>query len=126
MKKSISVNTKSRGRPKKVGGVHPVAAVRLPPELSKSVDTWAARQVDKPGRSEAIRRLVGIGLAAQVSTRQSSSKQKLRAQEMAGKAIDKMSDNAAPADEKAERKRKLLKGPAEFRDARVDRKTKPK
>jgi len=33
MKKSISVNRKSRGRPKKKGGVHPVTAVRLSPEV---------------------------------------------------------------------------------------------
>jgi hypothetical protein len=62
MKKSISVNKKSRGRPKKKGGVHPVSAVRLPPEISASVDVWAAKQEDGPGRSEAIRRLVELGL----------------------------------------------------------------
>jgi hypothetical protein len=28
------------------------------------LDAWAARQDDKPGRSEAIRRLVEIGLKA--------------------------------------------------------------
>jgi hypothetical protein len=64
MKKSISVNKKSRGRPKKKGGVHPVSAVRLPPELSAAVDVWAVSQEDEPGRSEAIRRLVEIGLKA--------------------------------------------------------------
>jgi len=63
MKKSISVNKKV-GRPKKKGGVHPVSAVRLPPEISTAVDAWAASQEDTPGRSEAIRRLVEIGLKA--------------------------------------------------------------
>jgi hypothetical protein len=62
MKKSISVNKKAVGRPKKKGGVHPVSAVRLSPELSASVDAWAASQEDEPGRSEAIRRLVDLGL----------------------------------------------------------------
>jgi hypothetical protein len=62
MKKSISVNKKAIGRPKKKGGVHPVSAVRLPPEISAAVDAWAAQQDDEPGRSEAIRRLVEIGL----------------------------------------------------------------
>ena len=37
MKKSISINKKI-GRPKKKGGVHPVSAVRLPPEVAASVD----------------------------------------------------------------------------------------
>jgi hypothetical protein len=64
MKKSISVNKKAIGRPKKKGGVHPVSAVRLPPEISAAVDAWAASQDDEPSRSEAIRRLVEIGLKA--------------------------------------------------------------
>jgi hypothetical protein len=67
MKKSISVNKKSRGRPKKKGGVYPVSAVRLPPEISAGVDAWAAKQADEPGRSEAIRRLVELGLKAKGS-----------------------------------------------------------
>jgi hypothetical protein len=62
MKKSISVNKKSRGRPKKKGGVDPVTAVRLPKSLSDAVDSWAADQEDEPIRSEAIRRLVELGL----------------------------------------------------------------
>jgi hypothetical protein len=64
MKKSISVNKKSRGRPKKKGGVYPVTAVRLAPELGAAVDKWAGSQPDGPTRSEAIRRLVELGLKA--------------------------------------------------------------
>lgn len=64
MKKAISVNRKSRGRPKKKGGVYPVTAVRLSPALGTEVDHWAAAQVDSPTRSEAIRRLVELGLKA--------------------------------------------------------------
>jgi hypothetical protein len=63
MKKSISVNKKI-GRPKKKGGVHPVSAVRLPPEVAAAVDAWAADQDDELTRSEAIRRLVELGLKA--------------------------------------------------------------
>ncbi|BEV46022.1 ribbon-helix-helix protein, CopG family [Afipia carboxidovorans] len=62
MKKSIPVNKKSRGRPKKVGGVDPVSAVRLPADLTAEVDTWADDQ--EISRSEAIRRLVERGLKA--------------------------------------------------------------
>jgi metal-responsive CopG/Arc/MetJ family transcriptional regulator len=64
MKKSVSVNKKSRGRPRKVGGVYPVTAVRLPPELGAAVDKWAASQDGAPTRSEAIRRLVEMALQA--------------------------------------------------------------
>ena len=61
-KKSISVNKKSRGRPKKKGGVYPVSAVRLPPETVAAVDKWAERMAI--GRGEALRRLVELGLRA--------------------------------------------------------------
>jgi hypothetical protein len=64
MKKSISVNKKSRGRPKKKGGVYPVTAVRLAPDVLVQVEAWARRQEDEPGRSEAVRRLVELGLRA--------------------------------------------------------------
>jgi hypothetical protein len=62
MKKSIPVNKKSRGRPKKQGGVDPVSAVRLPATLTKQVDAWGKDQ--GATRSEAIRRLVELGLKA--------------------------------------------------------------
>ena len=57
-----SVNKKLRGRPKKIGGSDPVTAVRLPKKLHDAVDAWSGKQDDKPIRSEAIRRLVELGL----------------------------------------------------------------
>jgi hypothetical protein len=36
----------------------------LSPDLRATVDAWAAKQDDTPARSEAIRRLVEIGLKA--------------------------------------------------------------
>ena len=38
--------------------------MRLSDEFIATVDAWAAQQIDKPGRSEAIRRLVELGLKA--------------------------------------------------------------
>jgi hypothetical protein len=38
--------------------------MRLSDEFISSVDAWAEKQVDRPGRSEAIRRLVELGLKA--------------------------------------------------------------
>jgi hypothetical protein len=67
MRKSISVNKKAKkavGRPRKMGGVHPVTAVRLAPAILSAVDSWATQQADEPNRSEAIRRLVELGLKA--------------------------------------------------------------
>jgi hypothetical protein len=39
-------------------------AFRLSDEFIEEVDAWAAHQEDRPGRSEAIRRFVEIGLKA--------------------------------------------------------------
>jgi hypothetical protein len=50
-----------------------------------------------------------------------------RAREIAEDAIDGMNDSTATTDDQASRKRRLLKGPEEFRDVRIDRqKTKRK
>jgi hypothetical protein len=61
MKSSIkNVVRKRPGRP--ATGQDPVTAIRLSKEMRAAVDTWAAKQADEPGRSEAIRRLVELGL----------------------------------------------------------------
>jgi hypothetical protein len=41
---------------------YPVTAVRLSPTLGAEADSWADSQTDTPNRSEAIRRLVELGL----------------------------------------------------------------
>jgi hypothetical protein len=66
-------------------------------------------------RSEAIRRLVELGLTLKTKGHQSKEGQKKRAHEMAGTAIDNMMDTATSPDDR------LLKGPEEFRNVRVDR-----
>ena len=53
---------KRPGRP--ATGQDPVTAIRLSKEMRAAVDAWAAAQDDEPGRSEAIRRLVELGLAS--------------------------------------------------------------
>jgi hypothetical protein len=57
-----NVVRKRPGRP--ATGQDPVTAIRLSSQLRADVDAWAAEQDDEPGRSEAIRRLVEIGLKA--------------------------------------------------------------
>jgi hypothetical protein len=57
-----NVVRKRPGRP--ATGQDPVTAIRLSKEMRAAVDNWAAEQPDGPGRSEAIRRLVEIGLKA--------------------------------------------------------------
>jgi hypothetical protein len=43
-----------------------------------------------------------------------------RAAELATRAIEKIADSSAPADERDQRRRRLTKGPQEFREDRVD------
>jgi len=45
----------------------------------------------------------------------------LRARELAAEAIDKIGDPTAHPEEHAQRRRRLTKGPEEFREVRVDR-----
>ncbi|MBR1212067.1 hypothetical protein [Bradyrhizobium sp. JYMT SZCCT0180] len=68
-------------------------------------------------------RLVELGLT--VGTKASPS-QRLRvaradrAKDLAGKTIEKIIDPAATSEEQAQRRRRLTRGPPEFREARVD------
>jgi len=48
-----------------------------------------------------------------------------KAADLAGEEIDRLGDQAATGEERASRKRRLIKGPREFRDIRADR-PKPK
>jgi hypothetical protein len=41
-----------------------MTAFRLPPDFRAAIDAWARKQDDKPNRSEAIRRLIELGLKA--------------------------------------------------------------
>jgi hypothetical protein len=61
MSKSTVVVPKKKGRPF-AGGRDPVTAIRLSPEMRAAIDGWAAKQEDRPPRSEAIRRMIEIVL----------------------------------------------------------------
>jgi len=68
MSASIVVKPKKRGRPS-TGGRDPLVAARLPPTLTAAIDAWAAKAGDGVTRSEAIRRLVELGLKAKGKAR---------------------------------------------------------
>jgi glutamate-1-semialdehyde aminotransferase len=50
-------------------GTTPMTGVRFPPELGRAILGWAGKQIDKPNKAEAIRRLVEIGLASKRKTK---------------------------------------------------------
>jgi Ribbon-helix-helix protein, copG family len=64
MKKAIPKvrGGKRPGAGRKPTGRDPARTFRLSDELIAELDAWAARQDDSPSRSEAIRRLVEMGL----------------------------------------------------------------
>ena len=92
--------------------------VRLLPEQATSLDAWRAKQTDRPGRPEAIRRLVERALGAEPSAPRARSKGAPKAAEMASHEINKLGDESATDEERATRKRRLISGPKEFRGMR--------
>jgi hypothetical protein len=109
---------RKRGRP--ATGRDPVTAIRLPEDLRVRVEAWAARQRDAPSRSEAIRRLVEHGLVGARAARPTNKKSAAKAAGLAGDMVDYLSDHSVPTDVREKRKRRLLKGPSEFREMRTD------
>src|SRR3954469_22281154 len=113
---AIKGNQKSRGRT--ATGGDPATAGGVTAELTASVDKWS--EDHETNRSEAIRRLIELGLTIRTKAKQPSPLRAARAKELATKAIEKMIDRQAAPEEQAQRTRRLTKGPLEFREDRVD------
>jgi hypothetical protein len=125
MTKSISRTRKTRGRPATGAlSVH----LRVLPEQFSAIDAWITKQKEPDlTRPEAIRRLVELGLAGAKKFAAPSQQTRAKAKQFAAEQIDRMGNSTATGEEQASRKRRLLAGPEEFREARVDRpKTKGK
>jgi hypothetical protein len=60
MKKTISAKQRSAGRP--ATGITPMIGFRADPVIRAAIVRWAEKQPDMPSLSEAIRRLVELGL----------------------------------------------------------------
>jgi hypothetical protein len=99
-----------------------MVGVRMSEELQAEIRAWAGKQDDDPPFATAVRRLVELGLTFKTQARpRSKPGRSLRAQELAENTIDKIGDPSAHAEERAHRRRRLTKGPEEFRETRVDR-----
>jgi hypothetical protein len=99
----------------------PLMGFRADAITRAAIVKWAEKQPDKPNLSEAIRRLVGLGLSAKARSKQTSRVRANKANVMAANQLDQLADLSATAEEQASRKRRLLRGPEEFRNVRVDR-----
>lgn len=94
--------------------------LRASPELRTAIEKWAGQHIDAPSLSEAIRRLVELGLAHAAPTGQLSAASRSEASTLASNTIDRLTDETATAEEQEKRKRRLIKGPLEFREMRKD------
>ena len=99
--------------------------MRLPAELTAEIDRWAA-QANFNSRSEAIRRLVELGLAVAPATSNHSPDAASRASKLAATQVRALLDPLLPEEEKRSRRHRLIRGPKEFRGARVDQPKKSK
>ena len=119
MVKSIRDNNKKRGRPPTTG-TGTLVGVRLQDGLLRDVDKWGSGQGGL-SRPEAIRRLLEQALAGHSPKSQPNKEAaKNKARKMAGREIDLLGDKSATGEERASRKRRLIRGPGEFRNIRAD------
>src|SRR5262245_46476064 len=97
----------------------PSSAIRLGPKLAAAIDRWGEAN-GVTSRSEAIRRLLQLGLSTSDPSRQRDLEAASKALELAAQELDKLIDPSTPDEERKMRKRRLLRGPKEFRDLRDD------
>jgi hypothetical protein len=114
----MPVEARKRGRP--ATGRDPMMGFRAAPVLRACIVRWAENQADRRSLSEATRRLVELGLNVKTKGRRPGNDQKSRARELAAKAIDRITDSKLSTEDQASRKRRSIRGPEEFRKARVD------
>jgi hypothetical protein len=115
---------KKKGRPATGRGI--TVGVRCHDDLLTAIDKWRRKEPDIATRATAIRRLAEMGLATAEPQRKTSKKAASKARDMAGQEIDRLSNASLPAEERERRKRRITKGPSEFRDMRRDILPKPK
>jgi hypothetical protein len=81
-----------------------------------ALDNWISAQDAPLTRPQAIRRLIEQALAS-ASPRRRTKAEAAKASALAQRELEQVKvDDAAPAEEQERRKRRLLKGPKEFRD----------
>ena len=93
-----------------------VTTVRLPRNMWGQIDRWQLEHGART-RSEAIQRLLEQALGNDPGRRM-SRKLAAKASDLAGRVIDRLADRSATGKEQAKRKRRLVKGPREFRTGR--------
>jgi hypothetical protein len=97
--------------------------VELATELRVCVDAWALSNA--MNRSDAIRRLIELGLKAEtlkseITARRLSRQDALAIEHRAARQLDRMIDPDTPPEERNRRIHRLTDGPPEFVNLRID------
>ena len=95
-----------------------ISAVKLSQRLTANIDAWA--EAHNIARSDAIRQLVELGLNASPGPHRTVQREPADIEERAVAQIERMLDPSLSAEERERRTRRLIEGPPEFSDQRVD------
>jgi hypothetical protein len=99
-------------------GQNPVSAVKLSAGLTADIDAWAS--VHAINRSEAIRRLIELGLKSEAMAMRVSRRDSVAVEALAASLINQFIDPDTPQEERDRRIHRLTEGPPEFVDLRID------
>ena len=99
-------------------GLDAVSAVRMSEDLTAAVDAWA--EANQMVRSDAICRLVELGLAGAPAAQGQATPDSVKIEELAVKQLDLLLDPSLSDDERERRIRRLTEGPPEFSRERID------
>src|ERR1700739_1193524 len=97
-----------------------LVGVRLQDDELQAVDNGAPKREPPVTRPYAIRRLVEIGLTVRTKSKQPPAARATRAKELRSKATEKPADQSATQERRVQRRRRLTRGPQEFREDRLD------
>jgi len=95
-----------------------VDAVKLARELMVRVDAWAL--ANAINRSDAIHRLVELGLKSDTKAGRISRQDAVAIEHRTARQLDQMIDADTPQEERDRRIHRLTEGPPEFVDLRID------
>ena len=95
-----------------------LSAVELSQRLNAAIDMWAIRH--RTSRSDAIRRLVELGLHAEPLQHGTVHLDPFMLEDLAARQIGEMLDPSLSPEERERRIRRLIEGPPEFSSDRVD------
>jgi hypothetical protein len=95
-----------------------VSAVKLSAGLTADIDAWAS--VHAINRSEAIRRLIELGLKSEAMAMRVSRRDAVAVEALAASLINQFIDPDTPQEERERRIHRLTEGPPEFVDLRID------